>query len=243
MHLLGEAAPEHLFVPEKRQQAWPLKTSVSALIHQQQQGENLLLLPEEEEVQDKRAEETPLRLSELPARPSFLEEKRMTAAERGTLTHRALSLLPLDALRTTNQLASTIAEAIAQMEEKHIFTLQEVAAIDQRTLVGYFASPIGQRMLHSPLVQREWAFNLLLDKEKGMLLQGVIDCAFREQDGWVLVDYKTDHITDEAAFVTRYASQMAWYARALQTITGETVKECLLYALRTGKAYPVKENE
>lgn len=242
MHLLGEAAPEHLFVPEKRQQAWPLKTSVSALIHQQQQGENLLLLPEEEEVQDKRAEETPLRLSELPARPSFLEEKRMTAAERGTLTHRALSLLPLDALRTTSQLASTIAEAIAQMEEKHIFTPQEVAAIDQRTLVGYFASPIGQRMLHSPLVQREWAFNLLLDKDKGMLLQGVIDCAFREQDGWVLVDYKTDHITDEAAFVARYASQMAWYARALQTITGETVKECLLYALRTGKAYPVKEN-
>lgn len=238
MHLLGEPAPENLFFQEPKQQAWPLKTSVSALV-KQKQGENLILLPEEEQVEDKRAEEMQLRLSEIPVRPAFLEEKRMTAAERGTLTHRALSLLPLEALRTTNSLVDTIADAIQQMQVQHVFTSQEASAIDQRTIVGYFASPLGQRMLHSSQVQREWAFNLLLDKEKGMLLQGVIDCAFREKDGWVLVDYKTDHIDDEAEFVARYAPQMAWYARALREITGEEVQECMLYALRKGKAYLV----
>ena len=76
--------------------------------------------------------------------------------------------------------------------------------------------------------------------DRTTLLQGVIDCAFREEDGWVLVDYKTDHIDDESAFVTRYALQLGWYARALEQITHCPVKEKWLYALSTGKAYTVE---
>lgn len=36
----------------------------------------------------------------------------MTAAERGTLTHRALSLMPLDALRTAEDIPLVIREAL-----------------------------------------------------------------------------------------------------------------------------------
>ena len=90
----------------------------------------------------------------------------------------------------------------------------------------------------SPEVHREWSFNLRMD-EDGTLLQGVMDCVFREDDAWVLVDYKTDRIEDEQAFIERYTLQLHWYQQALERITGLPVKEKWLYALGREKAYGV----
>ena len=72
------------------------------------------------------------------------------------------------------------------------------------------------------------------------LLQGVIDAAFREAEGWVLIDYKTDIIRDEGAFVERHQAQLNWYAEAVRRITGEPVRALFLYALRYGRAVPVE---
>lgn len=71
------------------------------------------------------------------------------------------------------------------------------------------------------------------------LLQGVIDCVFEEKGGWVLVDYKTDRINDDQAFIQRYTMQLNWYARALETITERPVHEMWLYALSKSAAYSV----
>ena len=105
-------------------------------------------------------------------------------------------------------------------------------------LADFFAGELGQRLLHSDTVRREWAFNLVMD-ETGTLLQGVIDCAFLEDDAWVLVDYKTDRIEDESAFIERYKMQIAWYARALERIPGKKVKERYLYSIGKTKEYPI----
>ena len=103
-------------------------------------------------------------------------------------------------------------------------------------LTAFYAGDLGQRMLASTVVRREWAFNLVMD-EQGTLLQGVIDCAFLEGDAWVLVDYKTDRISDESAFIARYQLQLDWYARALNRITGKPVKAKYLYAIGKQKAF------
>ena len=66
-----------------------------------------------------------------------------------------------------------------------------------------------------------------------------MDCAFREGDGWVLLDYKTDRVEDPAAFVARYAPQLRLYAQALGEITALPVREMWLYAVGNGQAYPV----
>jgi ATP-dependent helicase/nuclease subunit A len=67
-------------------------------------------------------------------------------------------------------------------------------------------------------------------------LEGVIDLAFAEEDGWVVVDYKTDRGTDPD-FPTRrnaYRAQLALYGDAWQELTGERVKERLLWFVRSG---------
>ena len=59
----------------------------------------------------------------------------------------------------------------------------------------------------------------------------------------VLLDYKTDHIVHEEAFVARYQGQLNWYARALEEITGRSVSEMWLYALEKNSAYTVQREE
>lgn len=61
-----------------------------------------------------------------------------------------------------------------------------------------------------------------------IVTEGVIDLAFREDDGWVIVDYKTDEIEDPAALqarLQRYRAQVDRYAECWARITGEPVKE------------------
>lgn len=224
--------------------AMPLKTSVSSIAKKEVTHSALPLSDEEESMEEKRQGDeaiAPLRLSELPARPVFMEAKRVTGAERGTMVHRLLSLIPLDRLASLpiSSIHDIVLEEIHAMLEKGLLTSEELLMLPVQSIERFYASDIGQRVLHSPEVHREWSFNLRMD-DRATLLQGVIDCAFREENGWVLLDYKTDHIDDEAAFVDRYTMQLNWYARALEEITHLPVREKWLYALSTGKAYAVE---
>ncbi|MBQ8554657.1 MAG: helicase-exonuclease AddAB subunit AddA [Clostridia bacterium] len=217
----------------------PLKTSVTAIAKKQVTKDPMPVAMDEEDAEDKRRPEeiiSPLRMSELPSRPTFMEERQLTGAERGTLIHRVLSLMPLSLMRGASRLSDAVQRAVHDMVEREILRSEELFTLNMQGLVRFYGSDIGQRMLRSRQVRREWSFNLRME-DNATLLQGVIDCAFREDDGWVLLDYKTDHIQDEAAFQERYAMQLEWYARALERITGVPVKEMWLYALSIGKAY------
>ena len=222
--------------------AAPIKTSVSAIAKKAATADPLPLTDAEEDAETKRVEEeivSPLRMAELPSRPAFMEEKQFTGAERGTLMHRALSLIPLEKVRGADHLYAAVKQAVHDMADREIFTYQEVMLLYIKGLAEFFGSPLGQRMLSSPQVQREWAFNLVMNEQQGTILQGVIDCAFLENDAWVLLDYKTDRIEDEAAFIQRYQQQIEWYAAALERITERPVKERYLYSISKAKEYSV----
>ena len=222
----------------EEQQHQPLKTSVSAIAKKAVTADPLPLSSMEEDIESKRIQEeivSPLRLSELPNRPAFLEEKQVTGAERGTLMHRALSILPLEKMRGAKNLYAAVKQAVHELADREVFTYQEVMLLYIKGLAEFFENDLGQRMLRSETIRREWAFNLMM--EEGSLLQGVIDCAFTEQGQWVLVDYKTDRIEDEDAFIQRYQLQIDWYAKALERITGKPVKERYLYSIGLAKAF------
>jgi ATP-dependent helicase/nuclease subunit A len=72
-----------------------------------------------------------------------------------------------------------------------------------------------------------------------VLLQGIIDAFFLEDDEIVLVDYKTDHVRDADTLIGRYKKQLDLYARALESITGKIVKEKLIYSVILGRTIAV----
>lgn len=69
------------------------------------------------------------------------------------------------------------------------------------------------------------------------VLEGVVDLAFRETGGWVIADYKTD-VGDDPAFsgrVEQYRRQVDLYADAWSRLTGEPVKERILFYTAQGR--------
>src|SRR5690606_19090291 len=87
--------------------------------------------------------------------------------------------------------------------------------------------------------------------DETVLIQGVVDCVFREADGkLILVDYKTDAINDrfpegfqqvEAVMRKRYGLQMSLYIRAWQTIWREDIAEAYLYFFDGGYVLNMKQ--
>ncbi|MCA9739526.1 MAG: UvrD-helicase domain-containing protein [Gemmatimonadetes bacterium] len=68
------------------------------------------------------------------------------------------------------------------------------------------------------------------------VLEGVLDLAFREADGWVVVDYKTDPGDDPDFPVRsgRYRAQVELYARAWEEASGEPVVERAVFYTTRG---------
>lgn len=68
-----------------------------------------------------------------------------------------------------------------------------------------------------------------------VLMQGIIDVYFEEEDGIVVADYKTDRVQSADELVKRYYLQLDYYAEALTRLTGKPVKEKIIYSFALGK--------
>jgi ATP-dependent helicase/nuclease subunit A len=70
-----------------------------------------------------------------------------------------------------------------------------------------------------------------------IVLEGVVDLVFLEPGGWVVADYKTDVGTDPdfSAREAAYRRQVDLYAEAWSRLTGETVKERVLFFTSQGR--------
>ena len=64
-----------------------------------------------------------------------------------------------------------------------------------------------------------------------ILVQGIIDVYFEEEDGLVVLDYKTDQVKSRKELAEKYHAQLEYYAHALSQLTGKTVKEKIIYSL------------
>jgi ATP-dependent helicase/nuclease subunit A len=126
----------------------------------------------------------------------------------------------------------------------------ELAGEALRTVDSVIDSPLWKRSQEASQRLVETPFHYFSDQGDDLagkagvarlLLRGTIDLAFREEDGWVLVDYKTDAATGEAleGLARRYAPQLSLYARIFEESTGERVKERVLYFTETGKQFKV----
>ncbi|RSK37040.1 helicase-exonuclease AddAB subunit AddA [Bhargavaea beijingensis] len=167
-------------------------------------------------------------------RPEFMQERTLTAAEIGTAMHTIMQHIDL----TRPQTVRDVQNLITGLVRRELITDEEAREVDAAAIARFFGTPIYERIRKSPDVRRELPFTYGLDAGDGdrQILQGIADCLFREKDGWVLLDYKTDRTgmfrseeSLEAAMAERYGVQLSLYARAIGDILGINIKEKLLY--------------
>lgn len=164
------------------------------------------------------------------------EEAAVSGAQRGTALHKALQYITPAADQTT----ATLRREIDAFVRQGLLSREEAKLVYVPVLAAFCQSDIGRRMAESPELHREYPFTVLLaggdplpETETGeqILIQGVIDCLFREDDAWILVDYKSDRLETADAFRRRYAVQLALYKRAVEQITHRPVEETYIYSL------------
>ena len=68
-----------------------------------------------------------------------------------------------------------------------------------------------------------------------VILQGIIDAFIMEEEGIILVDYKTDRVKDGEELRNRYQKQIDLYSKALEQILGKKVKRRVLYSFSLGE--------
>ena len=68
-----------------------------------------------------------------------------------------------------------------------------------------------------------------------VILQGIIDAFIMEEEGIILVDYKTDRVKDGEELRNRYQKQIDLYSEALEQILGKKVKRRALYSFSLGE--------
>ncbi len=166
---------------------------------------------------------------ELPARQS-----RGKGTAWGTAVHAALDYLVSGII--ANQAGSggggVRAEDLQQAAETAALEAElSVAQKDelQQVLKSMVASAFWQRISAATDLMSETPFGSWEGKNYST---GIVDLAFRENDGWVLVDYKSDSIEDDAhrqALAEHYRPQLDFYRKNWEKITGEKVTECALF--------------
>lgn len=176
--------------------------------------------------------------------PSFMREKDgITPAERGTIMHFVMQHVDFE--KTTY---NDIKNLIGEMIEKELLTEEEAEVVRINKISNFFKSKLGQRILKAnkngykiyrelPFFREIRAIDLYddLDKEiyknEMLRLQGIIDCFFEDEDGVVILDYKTDYVEsgDENKILDRYKVQMELYEVTLQKILNRKIDEKYLY--------------
>ncbi len=135
----------------------------------------------------------------------------------GSLVHAVLEVVPFDAD------AAAVAGVAALQGRLLGATAEEVAAA-AGAVSAALAHPLLVRAARSLALRRETP--LLLRLPDGVLAEGVVDLAFREADGWTVVDFKTDREIE--AQRASYEAQVRLYARAVAAATGEPARGALL---------------
>jgi len=176
-------------------------------------------------------------------KPSFEEKKKLSATQRGTAIHLAMEHIRYDKCTSREQLELEMKRLV----EQERLTQEQADAVPREKLLRFFTSTLGQRVLHAENTVREFKFAILDDGAlyadalagEQVMLQGVADFCIIEDDGIVIIDFKSDRIEAgcETERAERYRGQIDAYSRALSKIFEMPVKERFLYFFATDNAF------
>lgn len=143
-------------------------------------------------------------------------------------------------------------QQLSYMINVNLLSEDEQNRINHKKLKIFLTSDVAKRMslaARKDLLFKEKPFvfgsngqELFQDNDASqelILVQGIIDVFFQEDDGIVLLDYKTDRVDTEKDLVIRYEKQLQLYKSAIEKAYNTPVKEMILYSFALDKTINV----
>lgn len=168
--------------------------------------------------------------------PEFMLGGGMSAANRGTATHRFME-------KIRDFADFDFDKECKYMLESEFLDDSQLKAIDRQAIETFFKSNLAKRMANADKLVREYEISYLEDASffnpdisdesvgEQVFVDGMIDAAFIENGKIIIVDYKTDRAENSAQLKEKYSKQLELYKRALEKIWDMEVSECHIYSL------------
>ncbi len=173
--------------------------------------------------------------------PSFVKgEEELKGVRRGTLIHSVFE--HLDFIKFAE--AQSIEEEIKRLVATHQLSQEVLQVINYKRLEEMASSEIVHKMRRAKYIEKEKAFIYLAParlvdetypEEEEILIQGVIDSFYIDEEGITLIDYKTDYVDSNqkalsiAQIKQKYAKQLELYGEALSRISQLKVAHKYIY--------------
>ncbi|MBR5756959.1 MAG: PD-(D/E)XK nuclease family protein, partial [Firmicutes bacterium] len=206
------------------------KYSVSELAELEREGLEPLSVSAEDD------DETPLFIAN--------SEHELSPAERGTAYHAVMEHLDFAEGKVGPE---NVRECIADLNGRHLLSDAQAKAVIPAKICAFFESDIGKRAMRADRLHKESPFVMKhVYKDCTVMVQGIIDCWFEEDDGLVLVDYKSNYVNPEDKegsyehLREMYLPQLKLYREALEKMSGEKVKEAVLYLFSSGETLRIE---
>lgn len=174
-------------------------------------------------------------------KPAFMTGDKLFGAQRGTAMHHIMQFINF------SESVDVVAE-IERLCEWKFITEQEANSADVSAIQAFFESELYRRIMSSNEIHREMRFlteipasridavqeNEIIDAN--IIVQGAIDLCFCENDGIVVLDFKTDRVDNMVELADCYGEQLKIYATAAEKIFSKPVKERIIYSFYLGKS-------
>jgi ATP-dependent helicase/nuclease subunit A len=179
--------------------------------------------------------------------PAFMSESAESAAREGAALHAVMERLDMRAHQTIGDILGLIGRMVLD----GIFSDEDAARARSGAgmIERFVKTPLAERMRRSSHIMRETPFVYAVDPAEinpewrgasgRPLVHGIIDCVFEEDGGYVLLDYKSDRVSEEnvSDALKRYAVQMDVYKKAFEAASGDRIKQSLIYFMRLGRSF------
>ncbi len=177
--------------------------------------------------------------------PDFMSASGLSPAKQGTATHRFMQFCDF------SEAQKSVQNELDRLYEWEFISAAEREAVDVSSVEEFFESDIYRRIKNSPMVKKEMRFitempagrfdNTLPEDvmNEPVVIQGSVDLVFEEDGKLIILDFKTDRITNEEKLKTAYAEQLNIYASACAKIFEKPIGECLLYSFKLGKTVKI----
>lgn len=177
------------------------------------------------------------------SKPEF-SENDTSATAKGNAMHKFMCYADLEKLYYYSPDV-----VISNLISRNFLTKEEAKLLDKKALLNFKNSTLFKRIVESDEVLREYRFSILIPAnqlieggfaDEDIVVEGALDCAFKENEKYVIIDYKTDHAPSCEFLYEKYKSQLKIYKKAIEEIKGKEVCETGIFSFRLGKYFSNK---
>lgn len=177
------------------------------------------------------------------SRPSFMQENRMTGAEKGTAMHRFLQYADFSSIEDHPE------KELDRLKQQNYLSGSQTDVIKLDDISRFTQSRIFTHIKNAEKVLKEYRFTVNISasdidpsypSDAKVILQGAIDCMIFEKDGIIILDYKTDRVKDISELSEKYSKQLSLYKIAAGQLFDLPVKNCMIYSIHKGEEIEIR---